>query len=330
MEDKISVIIPIYNVEPYLERCLDSIINNTYRNLEIICVDDGSTDNCGAILDRYAGFDERFVVIHKENGGVSSARNRALDVATGEFIGFVDPDDWVHPQYFKILMYLQNRENCDLVICGFDRLEEPVDYAEQYDLSNISGTWLDVEGIYKNRAARGYLWAKLYSRWLIGNKRFIEGVNFPEDSAFNALLFSSIENVKAYYITDPLYVYFDRPGSLVHSFKEMELITLAEVLLGYAKTSNSSITKAVLLVDAMKRGLAARYPLSLQYNKKTDVVRCNRMLRTAAHELWRMNVSAKKKLQYTAFVYIPYLYRLFRILDDPTLLAMERNLKKQK
>ena len=93
MEEKISVIVPVYNVEPYLERCLDSIIQNTYRNLEIICVNDGSTDNCGAILDRYAEQDDRFVVIHKENGGLSSARNSGMDVATGEFIAFIDSDD---------------------------------------------------------------------------------------------------------------------------------------------------------------------------------------------------------------------------------------------
>lgn len=78
MNEKISVIVPVYNVEPYLERCLDSIINNTYRNLEIICVDDGSPDSCGAILDRYAQRDERFVVIHRENGGLSAARNSGL------------------------------------------------------------------------------------------------------------------------------------------------------------------------------------------------------------------------------------------------------------
>ena len=93
----ISVIIPVYNVEAYLPRCLDSVIQNTYRNLEIICVDDGSTDGSPEILRDYAQRDARITVITKENGGVSSARNAGLDRATGEFVAFIDSDDFVHP-----------------------------------------------------------------------------------------------------------------------------------------------------------------------------------------------------------------------------------------
>ncbi|OUQ56652.1 hypothetical protein B5E58_10530, partial [Tyzzerella sp. An114] len=92
---KISVIVPIYNVEKYLNRCVDSIINQTYKNLEIILVDDGSPDNCGKICDEYAKKDNRIKVVHKENGGVSSARNVGLNIATGDYIGFVDGDDWI-------------------------------------------------------------------------------------------------------------------------------------------------------------------------------------------------------------------------------------------
>ena len=90
---KVSVIIPVYNVEKYLQKCLDSVINQTYKNLEIICVDDGSPDNSGGILDAYAQNDSRIIVIHQENAGVSAARNRGLDAATGEYIAFVDSDD---------------------------------------------------------------------------------------------------------------------------------------------------------------------------------------------------------------------------------------------
>ena len=103
-EPKISVIIPIYNTAAYLPRCLDSILQNTYRSLEIICVNDGSTDDSAVILERYAAADSRIIAVNQENAGVSAARNTGLDMATGDFIAFVDSDDWVHPQYFEILI----------------------------------------------------------------------------------------------------------------------------------------------------------------------------------------------------------------------------------
>lgn len=114
-DEKVSVIVPVYNVEKYLRRCLDSIVNQTYRNLEIILVDDGSPDNCGAICDEYAQMDDRIFVIHKPNGGVSSARNAALEKATGKYIVFVDSDDSVLPNY---VMNLMTPGDADYVAAG--------------------------------------------------------------------------------------------------------------------------------------------------------------------------------------------------------------------
>lgn len=115
---KISVIVPVYKVEPYLRKCLDSIVNQTYENLEIILVDDGSPDNCGAICDEYAARDGRVKVIHQENGGVSSARNAGLDIATGEWVAWVDPDDWIEPDMFQYLLQNAQRQRADIVACG--------------------------------------------------------------------------------------------------------------------------------------------------------------------------------------------------------------------
>ena len=113
----VSVIVPVYNVAPYLEQCLDSIVNQTYRNLEIILVDDGSTDESGAICDRYAEQDSRIQVVHKENGGQSSARNVALDMMTGEWVLFVDSDDWIELNTLELL-FEQKDERADLVEFG--------------------------------------------------------------------------------------------------------------------------------------------------------------------------------------------------------------------
>lgn len=117
-QPKISVIVPVYKVEAYLHRCLDSIIGQTYGNLEIILVDDGSPDNCGAICDEYAT-DPCVRVIHQENGGVSAARNAGLRVATGEWIGFVDGDDWIEPDMYAYLLQLGLEHGADVVQCGF-------------------------------------------------------------------------------------------------------------------------------------------------------------------------------------------------------------------
>ena len=114
MDDLISVIVPVYNVEKYVKKCVDSIIAQTYRNLEIILVDDGSTDSSGRICDELASIDKRIIVIHKPNGGLSDARNAGISIARGKYLGFVDGDDLIHPQTYEIL--LTNALKCDAEI----------------------------------------------------------------------------------------------------------------------------------------------------------------------------------------------------------------------
>ena len=114
---KVSVCVPFYNIAQYAGRCLDSILNNTYKNLEVICVNDGSTDETLEILKEYEKKDSRIIVINKENGGLASARNSALDCCSGDFIAIVDGDDWVHQQYFEILLDVQRKTRADVVIC---------------------------------------------------------------------------------------------------------------------------------------------------------------------------------------------------------------------
>lgn len=125
MPDKISVIVPIYNVEPYIRQCLDSIVNQAYRDLQIILVDDGSPDRCGEIADEYAQKDSRIVVVHKKNAGVSAARNDGIDMATGEWISFVDPDDWLDLDCYEKVMNALPAEKPDVMITGGCYLEYP-------------------------------------------------------------------------------------------------------------------------------------------------------------------------------------------------------------
>ena len=116
----ISIIVPVYNVEQYLSRCVDSLVNQTYHNIEIILVDDGSPDRSGEICDEYAKKDKRVKVIHQSNGGLSDARNTALDIAKGDYLMFVDSDDWIEPTMYEEMLSFMEKEQLDLVECGIN------------------------------------------------------------------------------------------------------------------------------------------------------------------------------------------------------------------
>ena len=120
----ISVIVPVYKVEAYLDRCVQSIVDQTYRNLEIILVDDGSPDNCPAMCDAWAEKDSRIRVIHKENGGLSDARNAGMAVTAGEFVGFVDSDDSIAPEMYQMLLERMNADGSDIAACGVEMVFE--------------------------------------------------------------------------------------------------------------------------------------------------------------------------------------------------------------
>ena len=122
--NKISVIIPVYNVEKFLPQCIESVIKQNYKNLEIICVDDGSTDNCGKILDEYALKDNRIKVIHQKNKGLSEARNIALDIASGYWISFVDSDVFLAPDFYDIMLNAAKKNNADVIQCGYNIYNE--------------------------------------------------------------------------------------------------------------------------------------------------------------------------------------------------------------
>lgn len=180
----ISIIVPVYNTALYLDRCLDSLLNQSYRNIEIILVDDGSTDDSGTICDKYALQDKRIVVIHKNNRGVSVARNTGLDVAKGEYILFVDSDDYLNTDCLEKLIYFVNVEQCDVVV--FDYY---ITYPSR-EIKHITPDYILSE-IAQEQSIRLILQSinpfpvtKLYSRKSIGLVRFPEDIHWGEDSMF--------------------------------------------------------------------------------------------------------------------------------------------------
>lgn len=209
---KISVIVPIYNVEPYLRDCLDSIRNQTHRDLEIILVDDGSPDGCGAICDAYAAADGRFKVIHKSNGGAASARNAGLDAATGEWIGFVDPDDYIEPDMYEYMLAHAIEHGADLSVCGLRILVDGVQanpWIAHYDEVRVLDRERAIE-MYLDRNMHDGCVNKLYRRELW------EGLRFPVYKIAEDLL-AMWEIFQRANITvrlsDDKYVYCRRGGS---------------------------------------------------------------------------------------------------------------------
>lgn len=181
----LSVIVPVYNVEQYLPQCLDSIIGQTYPNLEIILVDDGSTDRSGAICDEYAQRDSRITVIHKENGGQSSARNLAMEIITGDFVSFVDSDDWIEANlYSDFVQYVNNDPNCNIwqfcLTAAYLNRTEPTLHGEECRIvgDEVRKAFVLQEPVWE------YVCDKIWDAKLISRFRFIEGRQ-NEDALFN-------------------------------------------------------------------------------------------------------------------------------------------------
>lgn len=204
----ISVILPIYCVEKYLPICIEALINQTYKNLEIILVDDGSPDNCPIICDEYASKDSRIKVIHKENGGVSSARNAGLKKSNGKYIYFMDPDDLISNRFLECMYYTMIKEDCDIVVCNFTSDEEEFyNGTQQITCSNketVDQTNLIQQIMFTPNIA-GYAWNKLLKRSVIGELLFDESIHINEDQLFILQYASRVR--KAILIKEKLYYY---------------------------------------------------------------------------------------------------------------------------
>ena len=220
MTPLISVIIPVYNVEKYLRRCLDSVIVQTYRNLEIICVDDGSVDESGKICDQYAVRDARIKVIHQENQGLSAARNRGLDAADGEYIAFVDIDDYILEDMYKKMLDKLLNYNVDLCVCQWQY--EFSDGRQVVKKKNIDPTIYGrktslefARFLYRGNYENGVVvaaWNKLYRRALLDTIHF-EG-RIHEDDAFNGRIMA--KNISVYVMEEQFYVYAQNGDSLTN------------------------------------------------------------------------------------------------------------------
>ena len=208
---KISIIVPVYNVEKYIRRCLDSIAAQTFTDWECICVDDGTPDASGKICNEYAQKDSRFVVIHKENGGVSSARNAGLNVAKGEYVTFCDSDDWVEKEMLEVLYNTALETDADVVMGGHKTADE---YKNCKDFFPPSG-WLSMP---KDFQMCFYApWGKLFKMTYLSKNKiyFPEKITLSEDLYFNFNIFFT--STRLYGVNKSLYNYYKNSSSCTHN-----------------------------------------------------------------------------------------------------------------
>lgn len=215
----ISIIVPIYKVEKYLPKCIESLLNQTYRDIQIILIDDGSPDNSGKICDRYSAKDSRIKVIHQANSGVSSARNTGLDIALGNYIGFCDPDDFVAPDMYQKMVEAMEREKVDLVVCGYDYYDEQYRKDESRPYHIRDNETLTKEDIYCRLSdmpptIRHGVVNKIFRRRLLYGIRFDESLHSAEDGNFLLDYLRVVDS--ALFIHEPLYRNLVRNGSATH------------------------------------------------------------------------------------------------------------------
>ena len=220
----ITIITPVYNSKQYLTQSINSILNQTYSDFELILVDDGSTDGSSQLCDDYAARDKRIKVIHQDNQGQAAARNRALDIAQGDYIAFVDSDDYIHPQMLAILLNLSIIYNTEIVVCGFARGSE-TEYP-WLPLENVKAETYDGRDFLRNAVLNKtgkhwLLWDKLYKRSCFDHIRLPEGRIYED----NATVYKILYNVDKVAVTDSvLYYYFMNENSTVNqSFKRKHL-----------------------------------------------------------------------------------------------------------
>lgn len=302
---KISIIIPIYNLEKYLDKCIKSILNQTFKDFELILVNDGSTDKSGVICDNYKKVDDRIVVIHKENGGTSSARNIGIDIARGKYIGFVDGDDYIHENMYYELYENLIKNNSDISICKFIKVYDKDNlkfnnniFKEKY--SNIEA----LECLYRDGSEEFVVpWNKLYRSELIKKFRYPLGRKYEDAFIIHGLLYKCN---KITFINKELYYYYQREGSTMHSkvsIKDVDSIYFNLDRIKFFDTINQNKLKdtsvCFFVGNYFDVYIKVKYILKDEYNRK----KLKKLIIKNYHYIFKSNsLNFKEKLAILIFI----------------------------
>lgn len=213
---KVSIIIPVYNVKEYVEKCIESVLNQTYKNIEVIIINDGSTDGCEKIVNKYAQKDKRIKVINKENGGLASARNIGLKLVTGNYVMFVDSDDWIAENTIEKLYKELKKEKYDIIEFGYTKVDEKsiiVDGYKFYEKKLLSNESI-LKEYFSNNIIQEVVWNKIYNRNILQGISMQEGRIYEDYMVMPEILINTNELL---IIPDIFYSYLQRRNSIVHS-----------------------------------------------------------------------------------------------------------------
>lgn len=284
----ISVIVPVYNTEKYLARCVNSILTQTYPNIELILIDDGSTDKCPAMCDGFAREDSRVKVIHKENGGAGLARNAGLDIARGELIGTVDSDDYIAPDMYMKLYCLMRDNDADICICDYTYVTP--DGMESSSCDAPDEVTSREEALL--RLLRGYspthdlLWNKLYRAEVIKNIRFPPG-NRHDDSATSHRILGNCRKIAITHMS--LYFYFWRANSVVGNIRAKHFDVKSFIDRKYAAEDRYEYLKSIGMKDFAELAIRGKYGVLMGFFKKVNYFQyrkiCRDFARTTLKEL---------------------------------------------
>ena len=303
MDSLVSIIVPVYNVSAYLDECIDSLVAQEYKNIEIILIDDGSTDTSGEICDKRAAEDPRIRVIHKVNGGAASARNAGIDAAIGEFICFVDSDDTVHREYISTLVQIIENENCASAVCGFFFRDRKKQVAYITETPNGNYGCEEYMLRFLNDWTCSLLWNKIFKRKAVGDIRMDEG-HRVDDEYFTYQVFMNCSKTS---VTDKcLYHYRLRSSSAMQDMESVQQNVMLDRI-GYNVTRYATVSQKMPHLDEAffvhTLDTLARY----RYHSK-GMPLAQKELRVWINNhlgrLLRSELSIKQKLSYLLSFYI--------------------------
>ncbi|MDQ0198773.1 glycosyltransferase family 2 protein [Neobacillus ginsengisoli] len=318
MAYKISIIVPVYNVEKYLVKCIDSILNQTFSDFELILVNDGSTDKSGEICDEYSKIDKRIKVVHKKNGGLSSARNAGIDLAKGEYIAFVDSDDYIHKRMYEVLYNNAIINSSDIIICDFTVANEGVFYdTSNLNIDIVAQNFSNIESLNKLYTSKGIsfivAWNKLYKRELFNDIRYEKGRIHEDEFIIHQILYKSS---KVTYLPIKLYYYLQTNNSIIRSPYNIKRLDLVYAL--KERVDFFSEVKQTKLQQLAETNFVQSFFLNY-YKAKYNVSNNNKELRQLK-KVFSLSVgpllvnpffNKKEKILWLLFVLNPLLYEIY-------------------
>lgn len=315
----LSIIIPVYNVEQYLERCIESIINQTLKDLEIILVNDGSTDRSGEICERYANQDNRILVINKKNGGVSSARNVGLEIARGEWIAFVDSDDYIEKNMYEILYKNAIKYDVEVSSCFFKYLT-----ADDTVLFNPTENHLKLNKIFKgieflellyiDSYTNGLcvsMWNKIYKKKIFQQLRFPINTKYEDDEICHKIY---LQDINVYCDTSGFYIYVQNLNSLSHmEFKEKNLVFLEIINNRITSFNEASLENLKIQSLILYFNIVIEYYFKIKSIEKVFNFKMYKKLYKTylLQYLFSQKFSNKDKIRWYLFLINPFLYKKF-------------------